>query len=315
MTTNNIRGQGSEQAWNHGGEESLAFRAPIIDQVSPARGSVQPQSAASDYVTGGQNQDAFRTAPARQSNPSNNQRNEWRQQQQPSASRSASLQASAPAPPKVLPANKPLINTRSRSAGRGQQYPPPTPKATTSTTTTTTTTTTAAPKANNDYEYVDYEQPASGQPAAAKEEEVSEVAKNLRSKRSAKEEEKKRRKGKLITFESDFGTSSVSNVSSDTSSNFTCSDKVSRVAYADIASNCTKFHICLESRKGKMRDNVLNCKPGHGYSQEAGACLPIGSFDCINSDKFFVLNKSKSGGKSWKVPIEWTKKSISGYKL
>ena len=317
MTTNNFP-LGSQTAWNHGAQEgpSSVSRYSTLEQRQPA-GTV-PRVTATSSV-----QNDVRNVPVRSAPP------QWPQGGVTRAQTTSSVPAQTQASRIVPPVNKPLT-VRSRQQAnnplstRGQvsvSTSRPTARPT-----TTTTTTTQGPKLSNDYEYIDYE---SAPPSATLKESVSntgeerfqsertessgaesgivsESGRGSRAKRSPK-----RKKGKLLGFPSDFLTRPTGNVTSELKSNFTCNDKVSTLSYADIGSNCTRFHICLEVRKGKMSDNILYCQPGHGFSQEAAACLPLGSFDCENSQKYFVLDKSKTGqGKTWKVPIAWTKKSL-----
>lgn len=308
VTDNNPRGP--SLSWNHG-DDRHAFRSPVIER--------QPEATIPKVIStmSDDQSDPIRNVPLRPSYP----------QSRPQAVSRNSPQSTQPLPPRplpiqpqssqprVLPINKPLVNTRSRTQSNNPLSSRPQPTSRPSSTTTTTTTTREPPKllsSDYDNEYVDFEtvptgsangQGPNGQGTGL--ESVPEAV-NSRSKRSPK-----RRKGKLLNLPSDFLTRPTNTtIESSSNSTFTCSDKVSTLAYTDIASNCTKFHLCLEIKKGKMRDNVLYCQVGHGYSQEAAACLPLGSFDCINSSKYFVLDKSKSGGKTWKSPIEWTKKSL-----
>lgn len=299
VTDNNYQ-LGSSQPWNHGQDGTIRSRER------------QPSATAPRITTADVALEPVRNVPLRPSYPASRPQG---------VVRSQSLQAAPqpPSQPRILPANKPLVNTRTRSqpvnplaANPPRVQPVTTPKP------TTTSTTQTAPKLSNDYEYIDYDAvpPGSntrqngpsispdGNDGSTGSESPSEAA-NSRTKRSPK-----RRKGKLLGLPTDF-LSQPTNTTLNVSSDFSCSDKVSTLAYADIASNCTKFHLCLEIKKGKMRDNVLYCQAGHGYSQEAAACLPLGSFNCVNSHKFFVLDKSKTGqGKTWKLPIAWTKKSL-----
>lgn len=343
VTTNNFP-LGSQMAWNHGAQEgpSSVSRYSTFEQRQPAGtvAKVITTSNVQDGVVRNVQNDVVRNVPVR---PVLSQ---WPQgvtrAQTTSSVPAQALQTSRI----VLPVNKPLT-VRSRQQANNplstrSQAPLSTTRPTARPTTTTTTTTTQGPKLSNDYEYIDYE---SAPPSAKLKESVSntgeerfqsertessgtesgivsesetgivsesesgiasEAGRGSRAKRSPK-----RKKGKLLGFPSDFLTRPTGNVTSGSESNFTCSDKVSTLSYADIASNCTKFHICLEVKKGKMSDNIFHCQPGHGFSQEAAACLPQGSFDCGNSGKYFVLDKSKTGqGKTWKVPIAWTKKSL-----
>lgn len=331
VTTNNFP-LGSQTAWNHGAQEgpSSVSRYSTLEQRQPA-GTVPK------VMTSNVQNDVVRNVPVRPAPP------QWPQgvtRTQATSSVPAQTQVSRIVPP----VNKPLT-VRSRQQANNPlstrtQLPVSTSRPTARPTTTTTT---QGPKLSNDYEYIDYESAppsanlkesvsspgekrfqsertesggaesgivsesgtVSESGAVSESDTVSESGRGSRAKRSPK-----RKKGKLVGFPSDFLTRPTGDVMSE-KSNFTCDDKVSTLSYADIASNCTAFHVCLEVKKGKMSDNILYCHTGHGFSQEAAACLPLGSFQCQNSAKYFVLNKSKTGqGKTWKLPIAWTKKSL-----
>lgn len=128
-----------------------------------------------------------------------------------------------------------------------------------------------------EYEYVDYEQPKLPVPAT-------------QSQPSGRSRRSPRRKGTLPTVPLDFLP--TQNDRTSIVSNFTCSDKIVGLAYADMANNCEMFHLCLPTKtKGKLRDHQLFCNEGFGYNQEKGACQANGNFNCLASEKYFIFNK------------------------
>ena len=73
--------------------------------------------------------------------------------------------------------------------------------------------------------------------------------------------------------------------------NFTCTDKLAGVAYADTANDCSLYHVCLPEAKGKLKDFQMFCNQGLAFDQLKAACMPIGSFDCSKSEKFYAYDK------------------------
>ena len=154
---------------------------------------------------------------------------------------------------------------------------------------------------NVEYEYVDYEIPNDGQPNNRQPSDrqpqpsaASPLSANSRKRRSA------RRKGTLPSIPLDFLVQPTEKIA--LLSNFTCSDKIAGLAYADLANNCTMFHLCLPTEsKGKLADHQMFCKQGQAYNQENGTCQDIDSFDCGQSEKYYLYNKltKEDGRRKW----------------
>lgn len=183
------------------------------------------------------------------------------------------------------------------------------------------TTTTAAPTTRNtqpevvEYEYVDYDIPS--QPQANNQNNPPSLnptpnplpneSSRIRNRRSP------RRKGTLPSIPADFIVTPTH--FTPTISDFTCADKISGLAYADVLNQCRMFHLCLPLSKGKLRDHQMFCKEGEGYNQEKGACQNLSTFDCKQSEKFFILNKlsSEDGRRKW--PASWEKKQFNAKRI
>ncbi|RWS23430.1 hypothetical protein B4U80_02118 [Leptotrombidium deliense] len=99
-----------------------------------------------------------------------------------------------------------------------------------------------------------------------------------------------RRKGTLPTIPSDYVTTALPEVTIK-ETDFTCTDKVAGLAYADIANDCKMLHICLPIGKGKFDDHRVFCKSGYGYNQKAGVCDLLTNFECNRSLDYYVYDK------------------------
>lgn len=176
---------------------------------------------------------------------------------------------------------------------------------------TTTTAAPTTPKEVVEYEYVDYEiPPQAGDRAPNPPHPPSAPISAPNSAPNSRNRRSLRRKGTLPSIPADFLASSPSEFAPVPTS-FSCADKISGLAYADIDNDCRMFHLCLPTpTKGKLQDHRMFCKDGQAYQQEKGVCAPQGGFDCAASSKFFVLNKlaSEDGRRKW--PAAWQKKHL-----
>lgn len=175
-------------------------------------------------------------------------------------------------------------------------------------TTTTQAPKTTLPEGNVEYEYVDYDlpqnqpnhpnhQPANNNNNNNQPQNQAQNGQpqhnNKRAKRSP------RRKGTLPSIPQDFMVTRPEPLST---TDFTCADKLSGLAYADVANECAMFHLCLPTEtKGKLRDHQMFCPSGQGYNQEKGACQELGTFDCKATEKFYIYNKltKEDGRRKW----------------
>ena len=73
---------------------------------------------------------------------------------------------------------------------------------------------------------------------------------------------------------------------------FTCEDKIAGVAYADIASGCNKFYICVTVAKGKLWSYHLNCDQDKRFNQMLGMCdTSLSEKACVHSERYYMYNK------------------------
>ncbi|GIY57339.1 hypothetical protein CDAR_526161 [Caerostris darwini] len=98
----------------------------------------------------------------------------------------------------------------------------------------------------------------------------------------------------------------------DTTTSFTCEDKVPGGAYADIERNCEMFHICVLLGEYKVLDYKVFCANGTAFDQETGSCREKGEFICENAQLFYQFEKPNQP-KSTKKPV-MSKKKFPKYK-
>lgn len=222
--------------------------------------------------------------------------------------RSHSKPAPAPAPvPQPVQGPSPPPQ-RARGFRNSRVFGVTQPSTTTTTTTTTTTARPAAPGPLPDYEYdyADYNDTVLATAASSIQMEtvqkisdqlnVEKEAATVEGASPAKIAEEKivsrqkresdlwmlsRRKGQLNETVSLFPVSS-----------FTCEDKITGVAYADIVSGCRKFFVCISVAKGKLLAYHLDCDKEKRFNQILGMCdSKTETKTCDHSERYYIYNK------------------------
>lgn len=73
---------------------------------------------------------------------------------------------------------------------------------------------------------------------------------------------------------------------------FSCEDKMSGAAYADIPASCSGYYICMEVAKGKLVPYRLTCANGRRFNQLLGQCdRDVTDKACGHSERYFHYNK------------------------
>lgn len=127
------------------------------------------------------------------------------------------------------------------------------------------------------------------------EEEEDKLEKDLRTQIAAANIILNAEKTEMLLPPSTFSSPSISVVDvppSPSTTAFTCEDKVSGVAYADVSSGCSKFYICVTVAKGKQFSYHLACDEGLRFSQALGTCeADLSASECARSEHYYLFSK------------------------